>query len=260
MTKMSWIRSSKSAALVVLLALSLTAVGSAGAISVAPGDAPEEVRVGETVTTTVTIEDPFVDMPDQWTLQGSTELENVSLTVTVLQQGDQVDQTVYGEQSFEQELDASNGGDTIEVEITGDAPAVSNYTYEPRETFTLYELASMQGSSTSELNASEVHHYTNASRDARLAIEDAEAAINETGGNSEAEAQRDRAVSAYENSNFDNAESLAGDAQSQAEQAQQSAEQTQTLLMGAGALLVVLLVGGGIYYWRANQDEPTKLQ
>ena len=30
--------------------------------------------------------------------------------------------------------------------------------------------------------------------------------------------------------------------------------------MGAGALLVVLLIGGGIYYWRANQDEPTKLQ
>ncbi|PSQ30537.1 hypothetical protein BRD06_01645 [Halobacteriales archaeon QS_9_67_15] len=243
-----------------MLALSLTTVGSAGAISVAPGDAPDEVRVGETVTTTVTIEDPFVDMPDQWTLQGSTKLENVSWTVTVLQQGDQVNQTVYGEQSFEQELDASSGGDTIEVEITGDAPPVDNYTYHPRETFTLYDFDTVQGSSTSDLNASEVHHYTNASRDARLAIEDAEAAINETGGNSDAEAQRDRAVSAYENSNFGNAESLAGDAQSQAEQAQQSAQQTQTLLMAAGALLVVLLVGGGIYYWRANQDEPTKLQ
>jgi DNA-binding protein YbaB len=208
----------------------------------------------------VTIEDPFVDMPDQWTLQADTELENVSWTVTVLQQGDQVNQTVYGEQSFEQELDASSGGDTIEVEITGNAPPVDNYTYHPRETFTLYDFDTVQGSSTSDLNTSEVHHYTNASRDARLAIEDAEAAINETGGNSEAEAQRDRAVSAYENSNVGHAESLAGDAQSQAEQAQQSAQQTQTLLMAAGALLVVLLVGGGIYYWRANQDEPTKLQ
>jgi len=254
---MSWIRSSKSAALVVLLALSLTAVGSAGAISVAPGDAPNETRVGETVTTTVTIEDPFVDMPDQWALEGSTELENVSWTITVLQQGEQVNETVYGEQSFEQELDASNGGDTIEVEITGDAPAVDNYTYEPRETFTLYDFDTVQGSSTSDLNASEVHHYTNASQSARERIDEGAAAIN---GSDVGQSDLNQAISAYENGNFQNAESNAQDAIDAAEQAEQSAQQTQTLLMAAGALLVVLLVGGGIYYWRANQNEPTKLQ
>jgi len=260
MTKMSWIRSSKSAALVALLALSLVAVGTAGAISVSPGEVPSETQVGETVTTTVTVEDPFVDMPDEWTLQGSTELTNVSWTVTVRQQGEQVSQETFGEQSFDHPLNASNGGDTVVVELTGDTPAVENYTYEPAETYTLYDFDTVQGSSTNDLNATAVHHYTNASKSARQAIDDANAAINESGGNDQAEEQRDRAISAYENGNFGNAESLAGDAQSQAEQAQQSAQRNQTILMGVGALVVLAIIGGGIYYWRSNQNEPTKLQ
>lgn len=260
MTKMSWIRSSKSAALVALLALSLVAVGTAGAISVSPGEVPEESRVGETVTTTVTVDDPFVEMNDQWTLQGSTELTNVSWTVTVLQQGEEVDQASYGEQSFEQALNASNGGDTVEIELTGDTPAVANYTYEPAETYTLYDFRTVQGNSTSDLNATSVHHYTNASRSARTTIDDAAAAINESGGDSGAENDLEQAISAYNSGNFGNAESIAADAQSQAEQAQQSAQRNQTILMGVGALVVVLIVGGGIYYWRSNQNEPTKLQ
>lgn len=260
MTKMSWIRSSKSAVLVALLALSLTAAGTAGAISVSHGEVPNEAQVGSTVTTTVTVDDPFVDMPDQWTLKGSTQLENVSWTVTVLQQGEQVSQNTYGDQTFEESLEAANNGDTVEVELTGTVPAVENYTYEPREAFTLYDLNTVQGSSTSDLNATSVHHYTNASASARTAIDDAAEAINASGGNAQAEEQLDRAVSAYENANFANAESLANDAQTEAEQAQQSAERNRTILMGVGALAVVLLVGGGIYYWRANQSQPTKLQ
>ncbi|QPV64371.1 hypothetical protein I7X12_07090 [Halosimplex litoreum] len=257
---MSWIRSSKSAALVALLALSLAAVGTAGAISVSPGEVPNETQVGETVTTTVTVDDPFVDMNDQWTLQGSTELTNVSWTVTVLQQGEEVDQASYGEQSFEQALNASNGGDTVEIALTGDTPAVENYTYEPRETYTLYDFASVQGSSTSDLNATSVHHYTNASDSARLAIDDASEAINASSGNSDAENLLNNAISAYENGNFGNAEDLAGQAQNQAEQAQQSAQRNQTILMGVGALVVLAIVVGGVYYWRSNQNEPTKLQ
>jgi hypothetical protein len=256
---MSWIRSSKSAALVVLLALSL-AVGTAGAISVQPGEAPEETRVGETVSTTVTVEDPFVDMPDEWTLEGSTELENVSWTVTVRQQGEQVSQETYGDQNFSHPLNASNNGDTVVVELTGDTPAVGNYTYEPRETYTLYDFDSVQGSSTSDMNATAVHHYTNASKDARLAIDNATEAVNASGGGSEAQNDLDQAVSAYNSGNFQNAESNAADAQDQAEQAEQSAQRTQTILMAVGALVVLAIVGGGIYYWRSNQNEPTKLQ
>ncbi|QLH81507.1 hypothetical protein [Halosimplex pelagicum] len=256
---MSWIRSSKSAALVALLALSLVAVGTAGAISVSPGEVPEETQVGETVTTTVTVEDPFVDMPDEWTLQGSTELTNVSWTVTVRQQGEQVSQETFGDQSFDHPLNASNNGDTVVVELTGDTPAIENYTYEPVETYTLYDFDSVQGSSTSSLNATEVHHYTNASKDARQAIDEAAEAINASGANS-GQDDLDQAISSYENGNFENAQSNAADAQEQAEQAEQSAQRNQTILMGVGALVVLAIIGGGIYYWRSNQDEPTKLQ
>jgi cellobiose-specific phosphotransferase system component IIA len=260
---MSWIRSSKSATLVVLIALLVSAAGTAGAISVTSEGVPEESAVGDRVSATVVIEDPFVEMNDQWTLAGSTELENVSWTVTVLQQGEEIDnggQATYGEQSFEQALNASNGGDTVEVEVTGDVPAVDNYTYQPRETYSLYDLNSIVGSSESDLNASQVHHYTDESRTTRQAIDDAAAAINESGGNSEAESLLNNAVSSYENGNFDNAQDLAGQAQSQAEQAQQSQQTTQLALYGVAALVVLLVIGGGVYYWRSNQDEPSKLQ
>ncbi|WP_459191578.1 hypothetical protein [Halosimplex sp. J119] len=254
---MSWTRSSKSAALIALLALSLAAAGTAGAISVQAGDVPQESRVGETVTTTVTIEDPFVDMNDQWTLQGNTELENVSWTITVLQQGERVDQYNSGDQSFEQGLNASNGGDTVEVELTGTTPAIQNYTYEPRETYTLYDFDAVEGSSTSGLNATSVHHYTNASKSARQAIDEAAAAVN---GSGTGQNDLDQAIASYENGVFDNAESNAQDAIDAAEQAEQSEQRNQTILMAVGALIVLGLIAGGIYYWRANQDEPTKLQ
>ncbi|WP_436911195.1 hypothetical protein [Halosimplex marinum] len=259
MTRMSWIRSSKSAALVALLALSLAAVGTAGAISVSPGEVPNETQVGETVTTTVTVEDPFVDMPDEWTLQGSTELENVSWTVTVRQQGEQVSQETFGDQSFEHPLNASNNGDTVVVELTGDTPAIENYTYEPAETYTLYDFESVQGSSTSGLNATSVHHYTNASKDARESIDEAAEAINASDAD-DGQDDLNQAISAYENGNFENAESNAQDALEAAEQAEQSAQRNQTILMAVGALVVLGIIGGGVYYWRSNQDEPTKLQ
>lgn len=257
---MSWIRSSKSTTLVVLLALSLTAVGTAGAISVSDESGLEESQVGETVEATVVIEDPFQEQPDAWTLRASTELENVSWVVTVLQQGNRVSQEQYGDQTFEQELDLENGGDEVRIELTGDTPAVENYTYEPRETYTLWDLTSIEGNSESDLNASEVHHYTNESREARNAIDEAAVAINESGGNQEARNLYNRSISAYNSGNFPNAKDLAGDAQNQAEQAQQSQEQTQMILYGVGAILVLALVGGGIYYWRSQQSEPSKLQ
>ena len=110
MIRMSWIRSSKSATLVALFALLLAAAGPAGALTITDRTDFEDSRVGETVSTTVVIEDPFTDQPDEWTLRGSTELENVSWTVTVRQQGNQVNETVYGDRTFEQTLNLENGG------------------------------------------------------------------------------------------------------------------------------------------------------
>jgi len=259
MMRMSWIRSSKGATLVALFALLLAAAGPAGALTITDRTDFEDSRVGETVSTTVVIEDPFTDQPDEWTLKGSTELENVSWTVTVLQQGNQVNETVYGDQTFEQTLSLDNGGDEVRIDLVGDTPAVENHTYDPRETYVLWDLVSVTGSSESTLNTSTVHHYTNDSREARNAIDNATMAVNGS-GNQDAQDQLNRSVEAYNGGQFDLAIDTAQDAQNTAEQAEQSQQQTQTLIYAAIALVVLAIIGGGVYYWRANQDEPTKLQ
>lgn len=259
MMRMSWIRSSKGATLVALFALLLAAAGPAGALTISDQTDFGDSRVGETVSTAVVIEDPFTDQPDEWTLRGSTELENVSWTVTVLQQGNQINETVYGDQTFEQTLSLDNGGDEVRIDLTGDTPAVENHTYDPRETYVLWDLVSVTGSSESTLNTSTVHHYTNDSREARNAIDNATMAVNGS-GNQDAQDQLNRSVEAYNGGQFDLAIDTAQDAQNTAEQAEQSQQQTQTLIYAAIALVVLAIIGGGVYYWRANQDEPTKLQ
>ena len=259
MIRMSWIRSSKSATLVALFALLLAAAGPAGALTITDRTDFEDSRVGETVSTTVVIEDPFTDQPDEWTLRGSTELENVSWTVTVLQQGNQVNETVYGDRTFEQTLNLENGGDEVRIDLVGDTPAVENHTYEPPETYVLWDLVSVTGSSESTLNTSTVHHYTNDSREARNAIDNATMAVSGS-GNQDAQDQLNRSVEAYNGGQFDLAIDTAQDARDTAEQAEQSQQQTRTLIYAAIALVVLAMLGGGVYYWRANQDEPTKLQ
>ncbi|MEF8851222.1 MAG: hypothetical protein V5A44_06215 [Haloarculaceae archaeon] len=260
MIRMSWIRSSKSVTVVALLALLLAAAGPAGALTVTDETEFSESRVGVTVSTTVVIEDPFTDQPDQWTLQGVTELENVSWVVTVLDQENQINQEQYAEQTFEQELSLDNGGDEVRIDLTGDTPPVENHTYDPPQAYTLWELVAVTGSSESTLNTTEIHHYTNDSREARRAIDNASMAINDSGGNPEARDTLNSSVSSYENGNFGNAIDLANDAESQAEQVQQSQQQTQTLIYAGVAVLVLVLIGGGVYYWRANQGPDTKLQ
>lgn len=262
MRKMSWTPSFRVATLVALFALAfgLAAVAPAAGLSVSDETEFNESRVGETVETTVVVEDPFQNQPDQWTLRASTELENVSWVVTVSQQGNQVSQETYGGQSFEQDLNFDSGGDEVRIEVTGEVPAVDNYTYEPRETYALWELEAITGDSESALNESAVHHYTNDSRDARQAIDEATVAINESGNPQEARTTLNSSISAYNNGNFGNAVDLAERAQDEAEQAQQSQQRTQMLIYAAIAVVVLLLVGGGVYYWRQQQDEYGKLQ
>jgi len=261
MIRMSWIRSSKSATLVALFALLLAAAGPAGALTITDQTEFEDSRVGETVSTTVVIDDPFQGdrVSDEWTLNATTELENVRWTVTVLDQGNQINSTTYGEQHVRQDLSLDNGGDEVRVELTGDTPAVENYTYEPLETYVLWDLNAIAGSSESDLNETAIHHYTNDSRDAREAIDEAAMAVNGS-GSQEASDQLNRSIEAYNGGEFDLAIDTAQDAQNTAEETEQSQQQTQTLIYAAIALVVLAILGGGVYYWRANQDEPTKLQ
>ncbi|MFB6223986.1 MAG: hypothetical protein ABEH86_10010 [Haloarcula sp.] len=258
---MNLIRCSKGTAALLCVVAVLAFAGTASAFSVSAEGVPTESAVGEEVSVTYTIDDPFTDAPNEWTLAGETELQNVGWTVTVLRAGDQVSQETYGDQSFQQDLDIDNNGDEVRIELVGTTPAVSNYTYNPPQSFQLTSLSRVSGSNEEEFRNDTSHHYTEESQAARQSIEDAQAAIDAAGGNEEAEELVASAISSYENKNFENAQDLSGQAQTQAEQAQQSAQTQQTLLLGGGALVVfLLLVGGGYYaYTQMGDDSYSKL-
>ena len=248
---MNSIRCSKTALALLCVIGLLAAAGTASALSVSAEGVPEESATGDEVSVTYTIDEPFTDVPDEWTLAGSTGLENVSWTVTVLRAGNQVSEETYGSQSFTQPLDIDNDGDEIRVELTGTTPAVENYSYQPEEQYTVATLTRVSGSNENEFRNDSAHHYDNESREARTAIEDAQAAIDAAGGNDNAEGLVDSAISSYENGNFENAIDLANQAESAAEKDQQ----TRTLLLGGGVVLLVLLLGGGGFYLYSQRDD-----
>jgi hypothetical protein len=263
--RMSSIRYSRATVALLCVVGLLAVAGTAGAFSVSTeGSVPNETAVGSEVSVTYVIDDPYTDTPSEYTLAGETELENVSWTVEVLDRGNVVYDETSGEQSFTQTMDGDGAQDGDEVRITleGTVPAIANYTYEPRERYTVANLARVTGNNENEFRNESAHHYTSESREARQAIDASQKAVAEApGDNAEAEAQIDRAISAYEAEDFDNAVSLANDAQTQAEQAQQSQQTTQTLLMAGGAILLLLVVGGGGYYLysQSKADDYSKL-
>ena len=256
---MSSIRCSRAATALLFVAVLIAAVGTASAISVSSTGVPGSSQVGTDVTVSYTIDDPFTEAPNQWTLHGETELTNVRWTVTVKRAGSQISQQTYTEQSFDHSLEIGNDGDQVVVELDGTTPAVENYTYAPEETYLVTSLDQTTGGNSQELANASAHHYTVESQEARTAIEDAQAAIDDAGGHEEAETKVDNAISAYENSNFQLATELANQAQNKAEKAQQSQQTTSTLLMVGGAVVVLALVGGGVYYWRSQQDNYSRL-
>lgn len=254
---MSWIRSSESAVVLALLVALVGATGGAFALSTSAENVPSNTTVGSEVSATVTVADPFAEAPSQWELQGETELRNVSWTVTVLDQGQQITQRSYGGQSFSQALTRAQGGDEVQISVTGTVPEIQNYTYNPTESTDVARLSRRTGDNTQEIGNWTTQPYTSESQEARDAIEAASRAIDEAGGGQEAERSLGQAISAYNNENFDNAVSNAEDARSAA----QGAQQTQMLLYGAvGVVVLVIVVVGGIWYYRNQQDDYDKLR
>ncbi|MBX0294944.1 hypothetical protein [Haloarcula nitratireducens] len=258
---MNSIRSSEGTVVLLCVVGLLAFAGTASAFSVSAEGVPEETAVGSEVSVTYTVDDPFTGTSNQWTLRGQTELRDVSWTVTVLRAGSQVDQATYGGQNFSRALDIDNNGDEVRVQLTGTAPEVTNYTYEPPQQYTVAELTRVSGNNEETFQNSTAHHYTEESRQARQAIDSAQRAIDGAGGNQEAENLVESAVSSYENDNFENARNLAEDAESTAQQAQQSQQNTRTLLLGGGAIVALLVLAGLGYalYTKSQGDDYSKL-
>lgn len=260
MTKTSWSRFSKLslACLVALTAL----VAPVAAVTVADEDVPSDAQVESKVTATVTLDELYQNPQlESWTLAGSTELTDVTWTVTYYDQtGSKIDQQSFDGQNFSgANVVADDGTSEVEVRVSGTAPTIDAYTYDPEQSFTVMSLQqTREGGSSNDLRTWTTHHYTAESQDARSALDESRAAVQNSGSD-EAQGTFDNAVSAYENGNFELATELANQAQSEAEQAEQSSQTRQLLIYAAGGLAAIGVVVGGVFYWRSQQNSYDKL-
>lgn len=262
MTKTSWSRFSK-LAVVCLLALSVASVPAAG-VSVGDSTVTSDAAVGEQITATVTLTELYQNPQlESWTLEGETELTDVTWTVEYYDQtGARVSQQSFDGQSFSgAEIAAADGTSEVQVRITGTVPEVEEYSYDPAQSFTVLDLTqAREGGSSNDIDSWSATHYTEESREARNAIDDATAAT-EGVDSQEADRLRENAIEAYNGNGdeFSLAIDLASQAQEQAEQTQQSNQLTRLALYGAGGLVVIGLLVGGFLYWRSQQSGPDKL-
>jgi len=262
MTKTSWSRFSK-LAVVCLLALSVASVPAAG-VSVGDTTVTSDAEVGTQITAEVTLTELYQNPSlESWALAGETELTGVTWTVEYYDQtGARVNQQSFDGRSFSgAQVSAEEGTSEVRVRITGTVPEVEEYSYDPPQSFTVLDLTqTREGGSSNDIDSWSATHYTEGSREARTAIDDAAAAVE--GVNSEsAEQDLQRAIEAYngDGDEFGLATDLATQAQEDAEQTQQSNRLTRFALFGVGGLVVVGLLVGGVLYWRSQQGGPDKL-
>jgi hypothetical protein len=246
---MSWTPSSRRATLGILVAVvALAAVGTASALTVDASE-PAPATVGDSMEYTATIEEPFRDAPDEWTLQGETALGNATWTVQVTAQGDEVTTEDFSGSNFTHDLDSATGATEVEITVSGDVTAIDEYSYDDYadENYTVMALSRGAGEGAAELETITGHRYTAASQEARGAID---SAIESVGSRND---KIDQAISSYDNGNFENARSLA-------EEAESGAQSGQLLLYGGVAVGILLVLAAGVYYWRQRQDQGYKLQ
>lgn len=258
--KMSLIPSSKGTTALVALVIAMAAVGTAAAVTASDTSAPEEAQVGEEVTAEVTLTELYSEDSD-WTLRGTTEMQNVTnwQVTQTYPNGTTVTDSFEGQEQFELDVASGDNFESITVSITGDAPSVESFSYDPPQRFEAAKLTKVVGEGENDIETVQVHHYTNESREAWNAIRDAQEVVDES-GNADAESDLQDAIQFYESENFQQAIDNAERAENSAEDAQQSQDTMTLLLYGVGALIVLALIGGGIYYYRSQQDSYDKLR
>jgi len=256
---MSLIPSSKGTTALVALVIAMAAVGTAAAVTAPDTSAPDEAQVGEEVSVSVTLSNLYSDN-DEWTLRGTTQLTNVTgWEVTKVRPAGNTTEEYTGQDSFETNINRADNVTDVVVTITGDAPPIEEFQYDPPQQFEAAKLAQAVGQGESDIETVQVHHYTNESRQALNAIRDAEEAVEGSDSN-DARNRLEQAKDAYNVGNFGNAESIANDAKNTANEAKSSQDTMTLILYGVGALVVLALIGGGVYYYRNQQDSYDKLR
>lgn len=244
----------------IVLVTFVLAAGVAGAVTISEQDAPSSALAGSQVTSTFVFTDLYQNPSyESWTLKGETELENVTWTVQLLNQAGSVQgQQSYDGATFQERISLENDVAEVNIQITGTAPTVENYTYSPPPTFTFaaFNLA-REGGSSAPIQEFETRHFTQESQEARDAIDEAQTAIDEVGGHEEAQGILNNAVSAYEAGNFENAVDLANEAKNRATSAQQQSQLVRFALLGVIGVIVLVAIAGGIWWYRQRQRGGT---
>ena len=243
---MSWIRSSRTVVLVALFALALGVAGTAVAVDFNEDGVPEDAEVGETETVAVSF-DPFADRSAPLLVEAESELDDVTITL------DADGESISADGTLEEELD-DEGIREVTIEASGDVPEIEEYDYEDKDIENILGLrVSFDGA---QVGSWDVHRYTEDSKDARNAIDEASEAVAGT-DNEEAENELDDAIAFYNSQEFDRAIDRANNAKDIAES---EGETTQMLLIGGAVVVVLAAVAGGVYVWRSRQQDTNRLQ
>jgi hypothetical protein len=248
----------------VLVVVASAAVAPAAAVTVGSETVPGDAQVGQQVTATVTLTELYQNPSlEEWQVTGRTSLTNATWTVALYDQtGAKVSQESNdGATLNATTVKAADGTAEVEVRVTGTVPRVGSYTYDPAQQFTVMALTQGRaGGSSTSLGEWRATHYTSASREARNALDAAQSTIQSTDADtSEAQSTFASGVDAYEGGNFDNAVRLAEQAESQANSAAQSSRTVELALYGAGALVLLAAVVGGVLWYRNQGDSYDKL-
>ena len=243
----------------VAVVLALSAAAPAAAVSAADSTGPESAAVGSEVEATATLTELY-ERPnwESWRLAGETELKRAVWTVEFYDQtGSKVDQRSFDGAEFSAATVAvADGTSEVRVTVSGTVPPVADYSYEPAQSATLFSLSQVRdGGANNELLARSIRPYTAASADARERLDDASAAV--AGG--DAAESLDRAVSAYESGNFELATTLAGEAESRAAGAERRERTRRLALYGAGGVVALALLLGGLFLYRTRRNAYDRL-
>ena len=243
--------------LVVGLLAAAVLAGPAVAVDSSPQDAAEKSEAGTDYEATYELTDLFTDF-EQWTLVGETDLESVTWTVAQYDQaGNQVAQDSFDGQEFRQGVDIETGVSRIEVRVTGTTPGFETPTYDPPQRFTGASFTlNREGGTQQDIDAYEVHYYTQESRSTRETLDRATATVEESGDDQSRETL-DSAISAYNGGEYDLANQLSNRAEDEAE----SSQRTRALLLYGGAAVIVgLLLGSGYYLYQSRKQGPSRLR
>lgn len=248
---MSWIHSSKTLVLGLVVVVALGAAGTVVGLDFAQVTADDELEVGSQTEVEVVIEEPFDGEPDEYTVGASTEFVGGSVTITA--DGPVTTDTESGENP-ELTVNAEDGYSEIVISASGEVPQIGDggvgaFSYEnpEDEQFTALSVTQNDG----PVDTVEIARFTDDSQEARDRIDEAV----ELAGEDDDDVRG--AISLYDSENFEEAITQAQNAID----AEESSEQrSQLLLIGVILLVVVGLAGGGYYVYSQRKQDTNKLQ